>query len=170
MSLAQDLLNELRQEASVTRRFLEQVPFDKLDYRPDEKSEFLGRLAVHVAEILGWWKSCLTQDELDFIDFAAKEFATKEQLLSYFDDLLAEAEDVLQNAEDEDFNAEWSMRYGETVYFTLPKKQVVRTFCLNHWIHHRSQLGTYFRNLGIKVPATYGPSADDDEVILINRL
>ena len=52
MALAQDLLNELKQEASVIRRFLERVPFDKLVYRPDEKSETLGRLAVHVAEIL----------------------------------------------------------------------------------------------------------------------
>jgi uncharacterized damage-inducible protein DinB len=38
---------------------------------------------------------------------------------------------------------------------------------MNHLIHHRSQLGVYFRLLGITVPATYGPSADDEYVIMI---
>jgi uncharacterized damage-inducible protein DinB len=60
------------------------------------------------------------------------------------------------------------MRNGETIYFTLPKKQVISTFCMNHLIHHRAQLGTYLRQLGIPAPAAYRPSADDDEVVLIN--
>ncbi len=49
------------------------------------------------------------------------------------------------------------------------KKQVLRTFCINHLIHHRAQLGVYLRLLGVPVPAAYGPSADDEDVTLINR-
>ena len=169
MTLAKDLLNELKQEAAVTRRYLERVPFDKLEFRPHEKSEPLGRQAVHVAEIVAWWKDVLTNEELDFIDFEPKEFTTREQLLSYFDDLLAAAVKVLSAAKAKDFEKEWSMRNGETVYFTLPKKQVLRTFAMNHLVHHRAQLGMYLRLLEIPVPAAYGPSADDFDVILINK-
>jgi uncharacterized damage-inducible protein DinB len=168
MTLALELLNELKQEAAVTRKYLERVPFDKLDYQPHEKSETLGRLAVHVAEIVAWWKECLLNNELDFVDFEPKEFSTSEQLLAYFDNLLAEAVNVLSEAKPEDYAGEWSMRNGETIYFTLPKKQVLRTFCMNHLIHHRAQLGVYLRLLDVPVPATYGPSADDENVTLVS--
>ena len=69
MSLAQDLLNELTQEAAVTRKYLASVPFDKATFQPHEKSETLGRLAIHVAEIIAWWKECILNEELNFIDF-----------------------------------------------------------------------------------------------------
>jgi uncharacterized damage-inducible protein DinB len=32
---------------------------------------------------------------------------------------------------------------------------------INHLAHHRGQLTVYLRLLGAKVPALYGPSADD---------
>ena len=168
MTIAKELLNELKQEAAVTRKYLESVPFDKKDYKPHEKSETLGRLAIHVAEIIAWWKSCIVDNELDFLDFEPKDITSTSQLLFYFDELLLEAETVLEQAQDKDFEGLWSMRHGEDIFFTLPKKQVVRTFCLNHLIHHRAQLGVYLRLLDIPIPATYGPSADDDQVILIN--
>ncbi len=168
MPLAQDLLNELKQEAAVTSKYLERVPFEKQNYKPHHKSETLGRLAVHVAEIIAWWKECLMNDELDFIDFVPMSITSTTELLSYFDQLLLEAEKVLSEAKAEIFEKEWTMRNGETVLFTLPKKQVVRTYCMNHLVHHRAQLGIYLRLLEIPVPATYGPSADEDDVITIN--
>jgi len=167
MSLAQNLLNELRQEAAVTRKYLAKVPFDKVEFKPHEKSETLGRLAIHVAEIIAWWKESIENDELDFINFEPKEIKSTEELLSYFDKLLLEAEQALITAKDGDIEKNWSMRHGEDILFTLPKKQVLRTFCMNHLIHHRAQLGVYLRLLDVSVPATYGPSADDEDVTLI---
>ncbi|MBL7765217.1 MAG: hypothetical protein JNJ58_03935 [Chitinophagaceae bacterium] len=67
---------------------------------------------------------------------------------------------------DHELNETWSITHGEETYFTLPKKQVLRIFCMNHLIHHRAQLGVYLRLLGIPVPATYGLSADNFEMIL----
>ncbi len=168
MTIGQELLQELTLEAAVTRRYLESVPFDKLDYKPAEKSETLGRLAIHVAEIIAWWTSCIENDKLDFIDFEPKDIKSKEELLSYFDDLLIKAKESLSNVKNEEFEKEWSMTHGEDILFTLPKKQVARLFCMNHLVHHRSQLGVYLRLLDVPVPATYGPSADDEDVILIN--
>ncbi len=168
MTIGQELLQELTLEAAVTRRYLENIPFDKLNYKPSESSETLGRLAIHVAEIIAWWKACIENDKLDFIDFEPKDIATTHELLAYFDTLLEEAKTTLLKVDDKEFEKKWSMTHGDDILFTLPKKQVARLFCMNHLIHHRAQLGVYLRLLGIVVPATYGPSADDENVILIN--
>lgn len=169
MTTIEALLQELTVEAQVTRRFLERVPLHKSEYKPTEKSEPLGRLAVHVAEIVAWWKSVVQEEYLDFRDFTPQECRTTEELLAYFDKLLAEATAALATAREEDLATEWSMTHGEEVLFTLPKTQVLRLFCMNHLVHHRAQLGMYLRLLNVPVPATYGPSADDEEVILITR-
>lgn len=170
MTIGQELLQELTLEGAVTRRFLESVPFDKLEYQPTEKSETLGRLAVHVAEIVAWWTSVCETDRLDFIDFEPREFSTNDELLFYFDELFAAAKRSLANVKDEEFEQNWSMVHGDEILFTLPKKQVARLFCMNHLVHHRAQLGMYLRLLCVIVPATYGPSADDDDVILIRPM
>ena len=138
-----------------------------LEYKPTEKSESLGRLAIHIAEIIAWWKSCIENYKLDFSEFKPKDIRTKDELLNYFDSLMADAKTSLENVKDQEFDKTWSMTYGKEILFTLPKKQVARLFCMNHLIHHRSQLGIYLRLLDIPVPATYGPSADDENVILI---
>lgn len=168
MHLGQEFAKELSLEAAVTRRFLAQVPFDQLDFKPAEKSEPLGRLAIHLAEIVAWWSSVVHDDTLDFIDFKPKTIATREELLSYFDTLLAKALTDLSQVTDATFDNPWSMTHGNEILFTLPKRQVARLFCMNHFIHHRAQLGMYLRLMNISVPATYGPSADDEDVILIN--
>jgi uncharacterized damage-inducible protein DinB len=169
MTLGQELLKELTLESVVTRRYLASVPFDKATFQPHEKSEQLGRLAIHVAEITAWWKSCVENDKLDFAHFEPENIESSEALLSYFDKLLTEAQEALKNVKDEEFDKNWSMTYGEEVLFTLPKKQVARIFCMNHLIHHRAQLGVYLRLLNTPIPAAYGPSADDDEVLLIRK-
>jgi uncharacterized damage-inducible protein DinB len=42
-----------------------------------------------------------------------------------------------------------------------PKYQLLRTVMMSHLVHHRAQLGVYYRLLGVPVPGMYGPSADD---------
>ncbi len=169
MEFLQDILSELRQEAEVTRRYLENVDFSRSEFQPHEKSEKLGRLAVHVAEILAWWINVLESNELNFIDFEPRDISSTDELLEYFDKLLEDAIKAISNANETELTKEWSMKYGEDVLFTLNKKEVLRKFCLNHLIHHRAQLGVYLRMLDIPVPAVYGPSADDDNITLIRK-
>lgn len=156
------LLAEVKQEAAATRQLLECVPMDRADYKPHEKSMSLGRLATHVAEISGWWKECLVNDVLDFSvgDFKPTVFTRTEELLELHDRLLVQAEKILTETPEAEFEKPWTMRNGETVYFTLPKHEVVRTWCLNHLYHHRGQLTVYLRLLEVPLPGTYGPSAD----------
>lgn len=164
--LASAFLAELENEAKVARQCLERVPADKFDWTPHEKSMTFGRLAVHVAEMFGWTKMTLTSDVLDFAeaDWKAFEPATNEELLAYFDEQIATAKEVLANTSDETFMTDWTMRNGEQVYFTMPKVAVMRTFVMNHIIHHRGQLSVYLRLNDIPVPSIYGPSADEGQM------
>ena len=162
MSIASHFLAELKQESIGTRALLAAVPFDQAGFKPHEKSMSLLQLASHVAEINGWWKECLVHDELDFSKHqgAPKVYHSTQELVDWHDELITNAEVILTEKIDEDFAKPWTMRNGETVYFTQPKSVVVRTWCLNHLYHHRGQLTVYLRLLNIPVPGMYGPTAD----------
>ncbi len=78
------------------------------------------------------------------------------------DDATAAALKSIQNTTAEILkNETWTMRNGETIYFTLPKIAVLRTWCFNHLYHHRGQLTVYLRMLNVALPGMYGPTADD---------
>lgn len=163
MTKAQAFLAELKQESIATRKLLERVPFDKADWKPHPKSMSLGQLARHVAEISGWFKETLLQDELNFEGkFVPVVLNSHEDLMAFFEKNLTVAEEILSTFPDEKMGDMWTMRSGETIYFSLPKEQVARTWCLNHLYHHRAQLGVFLRMLDIPIPGTYGPSADEE--------
>ncbi len=164
--LATAFLAEMDNEAKVARECLARVPADKFEWKPHEKSMTMGRLAVHVAEMFGWTKETLTQDVLDFAtaDFKPFEPSTTDELLAFFDDHVAKAKEILSSTSDETFFTDWTMRNGEQVYFTMPKVAVMRSFVMNHIIHHRGQLSVYLRLNDIPVPSIYGPSADEGQM------
>lgn len=166
MSIGKALWAELKQEAVNTRKLLALVPFEKADFKPHEKSMTLKRLASHVAEISGWWKECLIQDELDFAKDTgkAKEYHSTDDILAWHDELLVKAEKILSEVDDAEFAKPWTLRNGDQVYFTMPKSAVVRSWCLNHLYHHRGQLSVYLRLLNIPIPGMYGPSADENNM------
>ena len=163
MSQKQALIAELKMEAANTRKILEKVPVEKNDWKPHQKSMALGRLATHVAEIPSWVSTIFLADELDFAKtpFKSHVATTSQELLDILDKNLNEAVSVLENVTDEDFEKMWSMRNGVQVYFTLPKKVVLRTFAYSHNFHHRARLGVYLRLLDVPVPGMYGPTADE---------
>ncbi|MBP6459527.1 MAG: hypothetical protein KA264_05470 [Crocinitomicaceae bacterium] len=162
MKRSQLFLEELVREAKATRALLEAVPFEKGDYKPHEKSMTLKRLTIHVAEITGWFKETLLQDELNFAegDHTQKEYNTIEDVLALHDRLVENATKILNEVSDDEFDKMWTMRNGDYVILTESKAQVVRTWCFNHLFHHRGQLSVYLRMLDVKLPGTYGPTAD----------
>jgi uncharacterized damage-inducible protein DinB len=80
--------------------------------------------------------------------------------VAYFEKILAESKAALQKAREEDMSAIWTLRNGTEIYSAEPKSDVVR-MTYSQIIHHRAQLGVFFRLLNIPVPGSYGPSADD---------
>lgn len=162
MKLSQLLLAEVKQEAEATRNLLALIPFDKKDFKPHEKSMTLLRLATHVAEISGWWKECLMDDELDFAkgDHIPKVFNSTEDIVALHDKHILQAEKILNEVSEDEFSKPWTMRAGETIFFTKCKSEVVRTWCMNHLYHHRGQLTVYLRLLNVPLPAVYATTAD----------
>ena len=63
--MMEPMLNELRQEAETTKRLLDRVPANKLDWRPHPKSMSLGQLALHVASIPGDLTRLAQLDQFD---------------------------------------------------------------------------------------------------------
>ena len=55
----------------------------------------------------------------------------------------------------------WSLLKGGQAMFTMPRRAVVRSFVINHIIHHRAVLCVYLRLNDVPVPGMYGPSGDD---------
>lgn len=165
-NIASVLIAEMEMEASVARKCLERVPAEKFDWKPHEKSMSFRQLAVHVAEMFSWTPAVLQHAELDFSKFDYKPYEPSDtaELVEYLDKNVAEAVDALRNTPDEMFMETWTMRNAETVYFTMPKATVMRSFVLNHIVHHRGQLSVYLRLNDIAVPSIYGPSADEGQM------
>ena len=165
-NIASALIAEMEQEAAVTRKCLERVPAEKFDWKPHEKSMTFIRLASHVAEMFGWTPPTLEHPELDFakMDYKPAELKTTEELVEMLDKNVSEALACLKSTSDETFMEDWTMRNGEQVYFTMPKIAVMRSFVMNHIVHHRGQLTVYLRLNDIPVPALYGPSADEGKM------
>jgi uncharacterized damage-inducible protein DinB len=162
MSTLKEFSKELDQESAITRKMLERIPDDKHDWQPHPKSMTIKQLAAHLAELPSWASMAFTTDELDFatMPYNPPVWNNKEELLAIFDKGVAEAREHLSNGKEEDLEPVWKLRNGEDIYMSITKRELVR-HALSQTIHHRAQLGVYLRLLDIPVPATYGPSADE---------
>ena len=127
----------------------------------------MGWLAAHLSQIPGWATLTVNQDQLDMApggEAPAPPAAPKDaaELLAMFDKKVAEARAAIEGASDEELMKPWSLLQNGQSLMTLPKVAVLRTFVMNHLIHHRAQLGVYLRLCDIPVPSIYGPSADEN--------
>jgi len=166
MTIAATLLPEFDQEMANTRRMLERVPDGKNDWKPHEKSMPLGRLATHLGELPQWATNAVTLDELDIAPPDAGPFVPTileqtSEILELFDKNVAESRGRIAGADDATMMKGWTFKVGGQAAFTMPKIVVIRSFVMNHMLHHRGQLSVYLRLLGQRLPAIYGPSADE---------
>lgn len=166
MPIAAALLPEFDHEMTGTRRALERVPDDKFDWKPHDKSAALGALATHLANLPHWVVITIDQDSLDLTPpgggpYVQPVASSTAELLDAFDAKTAAAREALSGASDEVLMQPWTLKKGGADVFTMPRAGVLRTFVMNHLIHHRAQLGVYLRLLDVPVPSLYGPSADE---------
>ena len=164
--IVEALVREFDEEMAKTRKSLERVPTDRLDWRPHEKSMTMGRLATHLAEIPAWTVETLEHESLDIAPpgeppHEPRFLATRSELLSLFDKNVATGRTLIAATNEEQLAAPWSLLAGGKVLFTQPRLAILRAWVLNHTVHHRAQLGVYLRLNDIPVPAIYGPSADE---------
>ena len=166
MPISELLLPEFDEEMTKTRTVLERCPEDKFGWKPHQKSFAMGALATHIAGMTGWMVDTMTRDSYDVAPPGQEPYketpaGTRAELLKRFDEGVAAARQTLERATDNHWMQSWSLLAGGQVLFTMPRYTAVRSFILNHVIHHRAQLGVYLRLNEVPVPAIYGPSADE---------
>jgi uncharacterized damage-inducible protein DinB len=162
MSESADILAELEFEIGSTEKLLEIVPPDKLEWQPHPKAMNLGALALHVATIPG------TNSGFAVAGKTTVEALTdhpqpknKEEILGAFRNSVIRAKENI-NKIAAGQGDRWDLTKDGAAVLVLPRSVMLRLLTLNHWYHHRGQLNTYLRILGINLPSVYGPSADVD--------
>ena len=166
MTHSTQLLPEFDEEMAKTRLVIERLPEDNYTWQVHQKSHTIGWNANHLAEIPGWVLPTIEQTEWDISPVGGPAYKTpthmkRDEVLALFDANVATARRALESAADSTMAEPWSLKYqGETV-FTMPRSQVIRSFVLNHMIHHRAMCCVYLRLNNVPVPGMYGPSGDE---------
>ena len=168
MKLTEFLSAELNREVERSRHALEEMPEGKFDWKPHEKSMILGYLANMVATIPMWIGMQITEAELDVAPapgeskMEQKRLETSAELIEALDKAAAGALAAFEKTTDEHLKTNWRLLARGKVVMEAPRYEMIQdTF--NHWAHHRGQMTVYLRLLDAKVPAIYGPSADDNQ-------
>jgi uncharacterized damage-inducible protein DinB len=164
-TLKEALLREYDLEMEYVRRHLERVPEGKGDWKPAEKSMQLGWLSGFLAILPSWATSILENEFYDVNPPTPTQTPSlpknNGELLALFDKNVAEGRAALAKFDDATLEKPWSLKAAGKTLWSQPRWLVLKTFFLNHCVHHRAQLGVYLRLLGIPVPAVYNDSADD---------
>jgi uncharacterized damage-inducible protein DinB len=158
------MLDEFHRESATTRRVLDRVPADKLDWTPHAKSMTLGKLANHIASVPGGI-CVVAQKEVHEVGpdgFVAPQPKDKEEILNAFEASVKTAQHYFENLTEQDATAIWRLSANGKEVLAVPRIQLIRNVMFNHLYHHRGQLSVYLRLLDVPVPSIYGPSADEN--------
>jgi uncharacterized damage-inducible protein DinB len=166
MTYAETVLPEFDQEMASTRKVLERIPQDKLEWQAHPKSHTIGWNANHVADLPNWLVVTLTQPSLDIAPvggepYKSSNLANRDEILQCFDRNVAAAREAITKVKDEEMGQIWKLERGGVPLLSMPRAAVVRGLVLNHIIHHRAILCVYLRLNDIPVPGMYGPSGDE---------
>jgi uncharacterized damage-inducible protein DinB len=165
MRYSDTILPEFDREMANTRKVLERVPEDKMDWKAHPESHTIGWNANHLAEIPGWVEGTLTKPSWDVAPAEGEHYQspkakTRRELLEIFDRNIAAARKSIAAVKDEEMMQPWSLLQAGKPIFTMPRAAMIRGFVLNHLIHHRAILCVYLRLNDIPVPGMYDPSGD----------
>jgi uncharacterized damage-inducible protein DinB len=169
MQLKDYLFSEIEREIERSRRALDQVPAGRYDWKPHEKSMIFGYLANMVATIPTWFAMQVESDELDVAPpggskMEMKRLETSADLVEALNSAAAGARAAFKKTTDEHLQTNWRLLAGGKVVMEAPRFEMIQD-TINHWSHHRGQMTVYLRLMGAKVPALYGPSADDKQFL-----
>ncbi len=166
MELKKLFLEQLEREAASSRKVVERVPEGQNGWKPHEKSMELGYLTALVATMPGWPSLMIERDELDLnstegATFRTKAVETRAELLRLLEEGLEKSRKALENTTEEHLMTPWRLKMGSQVLSEGPRYSMIADGALSHLAHHRGQLTVYLRLNEAKVPAIYGPSADE---------
>ena len=165
MELKDFFLQQLQRESATNRKVLERVPQGKNTWKPHERSMEMGYLAALVASMPAWIAMMIQTEELNFDQpdsqrFRAKARTSTADLLKLAEESKDQAEAALKTTNEEHLAKTWKFVMGGKALNEAPRRQQIADV-FTHMAHHRGQLTVYLRLNEAKVPAIYGPSADE---------
>jgi uncharacterized damage-inducible protein DinB len=124
-----------------------------------------GYLANMVATIPSWIAAIVTKDDLDIApvdgpSMTPQRLNSSAEFIQALDQAATGARDALSKTTDDHLRTPWQLKAAGKVVQEAPRFETILD-TLTHWAHHRGQMTVYLRLMGAKVPAIYGPSADD---------
>ena len=142
-------------EYATTSRVLGNLPPTSLGFRPHPKSMNAGELAWHLVGSERWFATGFLEGRMPEGKWPEAPSSLREMVQAY---ALQHQElaDRVRTAPEEAWERPVPF-FGQEI----PSAFLLRGPLLNHMIHHRGQFTVYLRLLNAKVPAVYGPSADD---------
>ncbi|MEK5056864.1 damage-inducible protein DinB [Paenibacillus sp. FSL H7-0326] len=158
------IVGDAMHELTMTRHILERLPEEHMTWKPHVKSMTLGGLATHLINLLNWQIAIFLYPEFDLstIPLRREALETRNDVLEEFDANVVKLQQLLADCDENTLSEEWTLRNGDHIILRQPRAIALRTFGLNHMIHHRAQLGVYLRLLDIPLPGLYGPTADEE--------
>ncbi|MBL8850943.1 MAG: DinB family protein, partial [Planctomycetaceae bacterium] len=160
MRLAEIMLPEFDREMARTRRTLAAVPAGQMEFKPHESLHTISWNANHIVDLVGWTPLIIGASEFDMAPVEGPKpqslsIADPALLLAEFDKNVATARAALEAVSDATLAESWSLKAGGQVLFTISKGECVRTWVLNHAVHHRAILSVYLRMAGVTVTPPY---------------
>jgi uncharacterized damage-inducible protein DinB len=139
------------------------LPTGQFEWRPHKKSFTAGQLASHMVDCIRWVEPVFGADEFGIDPSTYKPFEAKSAtaLLDTFDGEVVKAKRVMASSADTNAAQPWRLMIHGKVWFEKPREVVFRDMTLSHLVHHRGQFTVYLRMLGLPVPVSYGPTADE---------
>ena len=124
-----------------------------------------GYLADMVATIPSWFTMIVKHEELDVapkdgVRPERPQPKTSAEFITALENAAREARKALEGTSEAHLQTDWKLLAAGQVVWDGPRHEMLRD-TMNHWAHHRGQMTVYLRLMGAKVPALYGPSADD---------
>lgn len=165
MELVNFFLKQVERETAANRKVLERVPQGKNSWKPHERSMEMGYLAALVATMPAWILMIIESEELNLDKPESQRFRARPQdstaeLLKLADESKTKAETAFRTTNEGHLAKPWRFVMGGKTLSEAPRSQQIADV-FTHMAHHRGQLTVYLRLNEAKVPAIYGPSADE---------
>jgi uncharacterized damage-inducible protein DinB len=160
------IIEEFKTEADNTRKVFDAITDDVLDYRPNDFNWTIAELASHMAEGFAWWAPTLNQDSLEMSTYKydRADLSKVENLRKKLNENIAGAQAALEAFDESKLFDPWGMTMnGETLMPPTPRYSVIRTYLMNHLVHHRGEMIAHLRANKKRVPGLYGPTYEESQ-------
>jgi uncharacterized damage-inducible protein DinB len=160
MSTREFFAQRFKIERPAFEKVIRALPDDHLDYRPAERNSSAGEIAYALSTTLKFLVELLDTGEIHRTPERPERPSTTDGIAAEYAKQANEVETRLATLDDAQWARDGKMFFGEKLMRTSPVGEIAWMFLFDA-IHHRGQLTAYLRPMGGKVPAVYGPSADE---------